>query len=1082
LRVGFNIGPSDPFWVEVREAAYQRAQQVGLELIPINTNDYSPILSDEEQTTLIEELLGQDLDALIGWLDFPEDLAYHFLDAGVPIVHVTETNVRHPLSVSPLGLYDAAHMLGTYLAERLAGQGQVLVVGGLLRLNLQDDGRSRIAALRDVFRAHPQICWRHIPTAWGYEAGHAQMTAVLQEFSEPIDAIIGLSDSLALAGREAARSLGRLGAHTLVAGINGDPLALAAIAEGSFTATVETSATDLGCRAVDLAQQAAQGLPLPTHFSYKARLVTAQNVAEVAAQKLIAIANLPDRLVGIRRREQQQRLAQLETSLEISRQIGSILDRWQLLREIARLICASYGYEHAQICLWSEAEQRLELDQLEADPARRVRLSLTEAGALGQAVQRNELIFIPDTRRSPRFPQGPDPRWPNTRSRAIVPIQLGDRLLGVLDLHSDRSTKHTRAELVGLQSLAAQLGIAIRNAELYGHALDARAKAEQADRLKTHLLANVSHELRTPLNVILGYTQAALEAPGSQTPSLPAARLKDLQHIHQSAEHLLRVINDLLDLSRAEIDELPLFPEAIETQPFLEDVFHSVRESATPHAEVSWRLEIPSGRLPAIRADPVRLRQILFNLLSNASKFTDRGEIVLGADSMPPHLHLWVQDTGPGIPPDLRERIFEPFVTAHQTRRRTEGIGLGLSITRRLVALHRGAIRLESQPGQGSTFHIYLPLSNSTAPSPAATRASAPPTVLWVSGQDRPPADVVSLSQRLGGEARQLKPGEDLEAALADIHPMAIAWDGAQSGADEWNIIHRLHHQPELLEVPFVLCQESGQDALEPVGLTNILVKPMSGAALLQAVHVLRPPDAVGPVLIVDDDAEVRELYEDLIAKGFPGYPVRTAPDGASALTLMTQVIPSAVVLDLMMPGLDGFEVLDWMRVRPQTRRVPVLVLSGRRLTSDDLQRLEQHALVSYQTKDILTDEELTAALQEVVAGARPTPQPTSALAKRAVAYLQQNYARPLSRAEIARAIGVTENYLTRIFRQELGLALWDYLSRYRILRAKELLGRTNKSVSVVAAEVGFDDPAYFSRVFHRQVGRSPSAYRENPS
>ena len=215
------------------------------------------------------------------------------------------------------------------------------------------------------------------------------------------------------------------------------------------------------------------------------RLVTAENVAEVALQKLIDMAELPNRLVGVQRHEQQQRLTQLETSLEISRQIGAILDRWQLSQEIARLICASYGYDHAQIFLWAEAEQRLVLDQPETDPAQRVSLSLAEAGVLGQAVQRNELIFIPDTHTSPRFP--PDPRWPHTRSRVIVPIPLGERLLGVLDLHSEHVTKQTRQELVGLQSLAAQLGIAMRNAELYTPGARGAGQSRSGQRGQEHL-------------------------------------------------------------------------------------------------------------------------------------------------------------------------------------------------------------------------------------------------------------------------------------------------------------------------------------------------------------------------------------------------------------------------------------------------------------------------------------------------------------------------------------------------------------------------------------------------------------------
>src|SRR6185295_8575813 len=185
-----------------------------------------------------------------------------------------------------------------------------------------------------------------------------------------------------------------------------------------------------------------------------------------------------------------------------------------------------------------------------------------------------------------------------------------------------------------------------------------------------------------------------------------------------SCEHLTRLINDLLDLSRAEINQLDIFPETIATRSFLEDVFHSMADTCS--GEVAWRLSLPD-RLPVIQADPVRLRQIFLNLLSNARKFTTSGQIVLGAAVDPPHLHFWVQDTGSGIQVGLQERIFEPFVTVERLGQRSEGIGLGLSITRRLVALHGGVMSLESQLGQGSTFHIYLPLPN------LAGKFSAPP-------------------------------------------------------------------------------------------------------------------------------------------------------------------------------------------------------------------------------------------------------------------------------------------------------------------------------------------------------------------
>jgi AraC-like DNA-binding protein/DNA-binding response OmpR family regulator/nitrogen-specific signal transduction histidine kinase len=622
------------------------------------------------------------------------------------------------------------------------------------------------------------------------------------------------------------------------------------------------------------------------------------------------------------------------------------------------------------------------------------------------------------------------------------------------------------------------------NAELYSEALEAQAAAEKADRLKTRLLANVSHELRTPLNTILGFVRPALDARTPYDTDLPSDLVNDLQHVYHSAEHLLRVINDLLDLSRAEIDALDLHPEILETRSFLKNVFESIAASASSQDDVVWHLQLPD-RLPLIQADPVRLRQILLNLLSNARKFTEKGQVILGAEVIPPHLHIWVQDTGVGIPADWQERIFEPFVTAEHVRtertpQRPEGIGLGLPITRRLVALHHGSMTLESQPGQGSTFHIYLPLPSLGEQPVTSFSPSAQPVLLLISAQSQPAAEIAAFSARQGLEIRHLQAGEDPDAVLKETLPAALAWDLASATPADWMTVQRLRHHPQLCQAPFILYGQVQDDVPGlALGMTNLITKPVSGASLLEAINALCLPRSVGPILIVDDDLQARELYQGMVEKGLTGYPVRVANDGSVALEIMAEETPCLVILDLMMPEMDGFEVLDWMRRNQETRRVPVLILSGRMLTLDDIKRIERHALVTYQSKDILSEDETTATLHRMIAGTDLLPPQTSALVKRTVIYLQENYANPLSRREIAESIGVSENHLSRVFRRELGISPWDYLNRYRIRQAKELLTSTEDSITSVALQVGFNDPAYFSRVFRQQVGQSPTAFRK---
>jgi signal transduction histidine kinase/DNA-binding LacI/PurR family transcriptional regulator/AraC-like DNA-binding protein/DNA-binding response OmpR family regulator len=625
--------------------------------------------------------------------------------------------------------------------------------------------------------------------------------------------------------------------------------------------------------------------------------------------------------------------------------------------------------------------------------------------------------------------------------------------------------------------LRGQISSSLKGALLFDEARQAQAAAEKADRLKTRLLANVSHELRTPLDVIIGCTREALNAPSSQVAALPKDLLDDLWHIHQSAEHQLRVINDLLDLSRAEIDELDLYMEFLDPRPLLEEVFHSMAGSES-RSDVTWHLQLPD-RLPAIQADPVRLRQILLNLLSNAAKFVERGQVILGAEVTPAHLHVWIQDTGPGIPEEMQERIFEAFVTGGHENQRLRGVGLGLTITRRLVALHRGSMKLESQPGLGSTFHVSLPLPSLSDRPPAPSPATQP-VLFLISSHQEPAAEILEFSQRQGLAIHRLQGSDDLDAVMQRVEPAALAWDLASARSGDWAVIRRLRNHPRLLRAPFILYgQGAGDRPTLEVGVTDFVAKPANQDSLMEAINGIRPPDDSGSILIVDDDTQVLEQYQEVVSKGCPGYPIRTAADGTAALAHMMEETPILVILDLIMPKMDGFDVLDWMRANDQTRRVPVLILSSRVLTFDDLKRLEQHALVTVQSKGVLSSDEMAAALHRTLFGTNRLPQHTSALVKQAVVYFHQNYDRSFSRWEVAEEIGVSEDYLSRLFRRELDISPWEYLNRYRVLQATERLCHSGDSIGNVARQVGFKDPAYFSRVFHKVTGLSPSAYRE---
>lgn len=618
------------------------------------------------------------------------------------------------------------------------------------------------------------------------------------------------------------------------------------------------------------------------------------------------------------------------------------------------------------------------------------------------------------------------------------------------------------------EMLRGSISSAVKGALLVRDEQQARRTAEKADRIKTRLLANVSHELRTPLHIIL--EQARLV----QTDTLDDPQA--LEHIQRSAEHQLRLINDLLDLSRAEINELDLYPELIDPRPLLEEVFASLAEQAHAKPDLDWRLDLPP-RLPKIYADPLRLRQVLLNLLSNALKFTQRGHITLGAEVQPPHLHLWVADTGSGIDQGQQERIFEPFVTAEKRSRDYGGIGLGLSISRQLIALHRGTLDVTSAPSVGSSFDLRLPLPSLS--EQVATSAAGTPTLLAISPSEQLPPEIMAFAEREGLEVRWLRGDQPIEQIVRDTAPAALAWDVSSAHAESWGLLRRLHAHPRLGHIPFLLYGEPADPLGEEQGLTGYMLKNAPSQSLIDTINAIAPAAAGGPILIVDDDPTARAHYQRIIAQTLPNHPIALAENGGAALAQLADVVPSLVVLDLLMPDIDGTEVLAQMRTSERLRHVPVVVISNKLLTLEDVKQLEQHAHVFIQTKWLFSDEEVATTLGRAIADAEMLPQPTSALVKRAIAYLHQNYTRELSRWELAQSVGVSEDYLSRVFHREIGVSPWEYLSRYRIYHAKLRLEQSNDSIGTIAQQVGFQDRAYFSRVFRKITGIGPQEFRE---
>ena len=462
---------------------------------------------------------------------------------------------------------------------------------------------------------------------------------------------------------------------------------------------------------------------------------------------------------------------------------------------------------------------------------------------------------------------------------------------------------------------------------------------EEASRLKSEFLANFSHEIRTPLNGILGYCDLLLREEGARL--TPHGR-RDLNIVKSNAKTLLALINDILDLSKIEAGRLEVIKERVEVPNLVDECVATVRE-LLKGKDVALGADIaPEARVAF--SDSLKLKQILLNLLSNAAKFTDTGEIILEARAHGTTLSLTVEDTGAGIPPEQIETIFEKFRQVDDaSRRKVGGTGLGLAIVREVTRVLGGTVDVVSTLGRGSRFTVTLPgaLDRETSPVPAVTRALGSPVPIPAGEApvivliDDDPI-IVALMRRdleqVGFEVIAVGDGvAGLEAARRH-RPTAIVLDIHLPKLDGWTVLAELKNDPVLANTPVIILSVEEQRARGfAFGACDYLVKPIDPERLVEAVR-RNVVDAKGTVLVVDDDAQARELVSrNLKAAGFA---CAEARDGEDALLQTRVTKPGLLVLDLMMPKMDGFEVLASLRA--EGSMLPVIVLTGKALSTDE--------------------------------------------------------------------------------------------------------------------------------------------------
>lgn len=634
------------------------------------------------------------------------------------------------------------------------------------------------------------------------------------------------------------------------------------------------------------------------------------------------------------------------------------------------------------------------------------------------------------------------------------------------------------------QALRIQVSSALKGVRLRQALGEALRKAEEANQLKSRFLSMVSHELRTPLNLIVGLSEMALRQPLSNKRNALEVLRKYHAQIYVSGQHLDRLIRDVLDLASSQVGQMKLVCKPLDLLPVLQDVAAMASQLAE-QKNLAFRMDIPSA-LPPVLGDKTRLRQVMLNLLSNAVKFTARGEILLKAEVSPNNeLVITVKDTGLGIPKEDQERIFDEFSQSSRTVvRGYGGIGLGLAITRLLVELHGGKIWVTSDgaEGHGSAFSFSLPILTTppqTEPEFSRARQS---TVLILTqfASDTPDLSDYLKQQGFTVETIALDQEPDILENIRLAPPGAVVLDMAPAAEQGWEIMRMLKQNPATQDIPVLFYSLLVEQDAGMVLDVDYLTKPIGAQQLTQALRRFGLGSSRRPlqtILIVDDDPSILELHSRIVQSELPNCQVLTARDGRQGLELMREHLPDLVLLDLLMPVMDGFGVLKAMQMEKALSRIPVVVLSGQVLNEQDMERLNK-GVAMVLAKGVFSSREIKERIQAILAHNKRLGTEAQRLVHQAMAFIHTHYQEPISRRNVAEHLCVNEQYLSRCFSKELGIGPMTYLSRYRIEQAKKLLEKGDLSVTQVALRVGLSSQSYFSRLFQKEVGLSPSAYQ----
>jgi signal transduction histidine kinase/DNA-binding response OmpR family regulator/CHASE3 domain sensor protein len=568
-------------------------------------------------------------------------------------------------------------------------------------------------------------------------------------------------------------------------------------------------------------------------------------------------------------------------------------------------------------------------------------------------------------------------RWRDAHSAGpalAVPLVSGGQLVGVVtcvrraDQDPFTQTDRDRAELV-----APSLASSIRVSLLFQDLKDSGAKLDLANRHKTVFLANMSHELRTPLNAILGFSQLMIDDPKGAIDA--QTRLRFLDQINSGGQHLLGLINDILDLSKVEAGQMDLRLATTGLAETIDLVLMTLQPLA---AKKGIRIVSEASRDLELVADPGKLRQMLLNLVSNGIKFTPAGGQVTitarGDDSM---IDVEVSDTGIGMSPADLELIFQEFRQLDQgSDRMQEGTGLGLALTKRLAELHGGTVSVKSTKGSGSTFTLRMPVGPQGAKSEAAPEAVIGratdltlPLVLVV--EDNPQASELLARHLDGGGFRMAiaRTGTEALSMARDLKPVAITLDILLPGIDGWEVLSRLKQDEATRDIPVVVVSVVDNPQLgRALGALDYFVKPVDRQALLSRLGRHTFTTKVGQeeirILLIDDEPANLDLLESILQPA--GFTVLRATGGQEGVEMARARRPHLILLDLLMPDVTGFDVVAALRGAESTRSIPIMVLTAKDLTDVERRQLNGQVAAVFE-RNSLAGAELIGWLHQLV-------------------------------------------------------------------------------------------------------------------